>query len=105
MAVSVSLGIEELNPVGIDEVPVVLAAGLFVVPGFGAFAAFEVNAGAFSKVFAGDLCQAIEGFHGKPLRVFLQFDVFVLPSFGGCDGKLRDGHSLLAVLHLGSRPR
>jgi len=61
----------------------------------------QVNAGAFVKVFAGDLCQAIEGFHGKPFCMFLRFAVFVLPSFRGGDGELCDGRTLLAVLHLG----
>jgi hypothetical protein len=32
--------------------------------------------------------------------MFLQFAVFVLPSFRGGDGELRDGRTLLAVLHL-----
>ena len=76
-----------------------------VVPGFGTFAAFEINAGAFVKVFAGDLCQAIKGFHCEPFRMFLQFAVCVLPSFSRGDGKLRDGRSLLAVIPSGSRPR
>src|ERR1022692_972413 len=99
MAFSISSGIEELNPVGMDEVPVTLAARLLVVPGFGTFAAFEVNARALVKAFAGDFCQAIEGFHGKPFRMLLQFAVFILPSFRGGDGELCDGRTLLSVLH------
>ena len=101
MTILVALGIEELDPVDVDEVPVVLGARLLVVPRFRTFAAFEVDAGTFVKMFAGDLCPAAEGLYGKPLRVFLQFAVLVLPSFGGGDGELRDGRSLLAVLHLG----
>ena len=54
------------------------------------------------KVFAGDLCQAIEGSHGKRLRVFLQAR---RPWFGGGDGELRDGRSLLAVFHRASTAR
>src|SRR5208337_2720297 len=100
MAVSVSPGIEELNPVGIDDVPVALGTRLFVVPRLRALPALHINAGAFVKVFAGDLCQSIKGFHGKPLRVFLRFAVLILPSFCSGDGELRDGRTLLAVLHL-----
>ena len=94
-SVSVALGIEEFNPVDVDEIPVVLGTRLFVVPGLCALPAFEINAGALVKVFAGDLCQAIKGFHGKPFGVFLWFAVFVLPTFGSGKGELCDGRSLL----------
>src|SRR5271166_4411444 len=96
---SAAPGIQEFDPVGVDEIPVVLGSRLFVVPRLRALPAFEINAGAFVKVFAGDLCQATEGLHGKPFRVFLRCAVFVLPSFRGGDGKLRYGRSLLAVLN------
>jgi len=52
MAVSVSSGIEELNPVGIDEVPVMLVASPFVVPRLGALPTLHVYAGSFAEVFA-----------------------------------------------------
>src|SRR5208337_4954154 len=52
------------------------------------------------QVLADDLRTATEGLRGKPLRVFLQFAALILPSFRGGDGELRDGRSLLAVLHL-----
>jgi hypothetical protein len=51
-------------------------------------------------MFADNLCAATERFHSKPLRVFLQFAVLVLPSFRGSDRELRDGRPLLAVLHV-----
>ena len=82
-----------------------LGTRLLVVPGFGTFAAFEINGGTFVKVFAGDLCHAIQGVHGEPFRMFLQFAVFVFPLFSRGHGKLRDGRSLLAVIPSGSRPR
>src|SRR5664279_5116288 len=100
MAVLAGPGIQELDPVDVDEIPIVLRARLFVVPRLRTLPAFEINAGAFVKVFAGDLCQAIEGFYGKPLRMFLRFAAPVLPSFSGGDGELCDGRTLLAVLHL-----
>src|SRR5271165_4898143 len=100
LCMAVALGIEELNPVGVDEIPVVLRTRLFVVPRLRALPALHINAGAFVKVFAGDLCQSIKGFHGKPLRVFLRFAVLILRSFCSGDGELRDGRTLLAVLHL-----
>jgi len=100
MAVPAALGIEELDPVDIDEVPVVLGTRLPVLPGFRALAAFEVDAGAFMEVFANDLCLATKCFHGKPLRVFLQLAILVLPSFGGGDGELRDGRSLFFFFFL-----
>src|SRR5271168_3848379 len=52
------------------------------------------------QVLADDLCQAIEGFHSKPLRVLLRGAAIVLPSFRDRDGKLRYGYSLLAVFHI-----
>ena len=61
---------------------------LLVVPRLRAFPTLHINAGGFVKAFAGDLCQAIEGFHGKPFRVFLQLAVLVLPSFCCGDGEL-----------------
>ena len=51
-------------------------------------------------MFADDLRTAAEGLYGKPLRVLLWLAFSILPPFGGSDGKLRDGRSLLAVLHL-----
>src|SRR5271157_6010273 len=100
MAVPVSTGIQELDPVDVDKIPVVFGTRVFVVPRLRALPALHINAGAFVKVFAGDLCQAIEGFHGKPFRMFLRYAVFVLPSFRRGDGKLRYGRSLLAVFHI-----
>ena len=99
VAIAVGLGIEELEFVGVDQVAEVLSAGLLVVPGFGALAAFDVDPGALVKVVADDLGPAAEGLDGEPLRVFLQFPAFVLPTFGGRDGKLRNGRSLSAVLN------
>src|ERR1017187_4199542 len=100
MAVPAGPGIQELDPVDVDEIPVVLCARLFVVPRFRALPAFEINAGTFVQVLADDLSQPTKSLHSKPLRVFLQFAALVLPSFRGRDGKLRYGCSLLAVLHL-----
>src|SRR5208283_4151794 len=100
MAVPAGPGIQELDPVDVDEISVVFGTRLFVVPRFRALPAFEINAGTFVQVFADDLCQAVEGFHSKPLRVFLQFAALVLPSFRSGDGELGDGRSLLAVLHI-----
>ena len=45
MAVPVAFRIKELNPVGVDEIPVVLGARLFVVPRLRTLPAFEINAG------------------------------------------------------------
>ena len=100
MAVPVAPGIQKLNPIDVDEVPVVLGTCLFVVPRLSTLPAFEINAGAFMQVLADDLCPPTESFGGKPLRVFLQYAALVLPSFRGGDGELRDGRSLLAVFHL-----
>src|SRR5271157_326072 len=100
MAVLAGPGIQELDSVDVDEIPVLLCARLFVVPRLRALPAFEINAGTFVQVLADDLCPPTESLHTKPLRVFLRFAVFVLPSFRGGDGELRDGRSLLAVLHL-----
>src|ERR1035438_799534 len=100
MAVPAGPGIQELDPVDVDEIPVVFGTRLFVVPRFCALPAFEINAGTFVQVLADDLCQPTKSLHSKPLRVFLQFAALVLPSFRGGDGELCDGRTLLAVLHL-----
>src|ERR1035438_3972362 len=100
MAVPASPGIQELDPVDVDEIPVVFGTRLPVVPRFRALPAFEINAGTFVQVLADDLCQPTKSLHSKPLRVFLQFAALVLPSFRGRDGKLRYGCSLLAVFHI-----
>ena len=73
---AVPLGIEELNPIRIDEVSVVLCARLLVIPRFCSLTAFYVNAGTFVKAVADDLRLATKGFHGEPFRVFLQLAVF-----------------------------
>ena len=44
-SVSVALGIEELNPVDVHEIPVVLGTRLFVVPRLRALPALHINAG------------------------------------------------------------
>src|SRR5271166_3199247 len=100
MAVPADPGIQELDPVDVDEIPVVFGTRLFVVPGLRTFTAFEINAGTFMKVLADDLCPPTESFHGKPFRMFLRFAVFVLPSFRSGERELCDGGTLLAVFHL-----
>src|SRR5271157_5093714 len=100
MAVPAGPGIQELDPVDVDEIPVVFGTRLFVVPRLRTLPAFEINAASFMQVLADDFCPPTESFHGKPLRVFLQFAALVFPSFRGGDGELCDGRTLLAVLHL-----
>src|SRR5664280_2672772 len=100
MAVPAGPGIQELDPVDVDQIPVVLGSRLLVVPRLRTLPAFEINPASFMQVLADDLCQAIEGFHSKPLRVLLRGAALVLPSFRGRDGKLRYGCSLLAVFHI-----
>jgi hypothetical protein len=56
MAVLAGFGIQELDPVDVDEIPVVLCARLFIVPRLRALPAFEINAGTFVQVLADDLC-------------------------------------------------
>jgi len=46
-SVAIALGIEKLDFVSVDKIPIALSASLFVVPGLGALAAFEVDATAF----------------------------------------------------------
>ena len=45
MAVPAGPGIQELDPVDVDEIPVVFGTRLFVVPRLRALPAFEINAG------------------------------------------------------------
>jgi hypothetical protein len=42
--IAVALRVEEFDFVGIYQVAVMLTAGLFVIPGLGALAAFDENA-------------------------------------------------------------
>src|SRR5664280_1685140 len=100
MAVPAGPGIQELDPVDVDQIPVVLGSRLLVVPRLRTLPAFEINPASFMQGFADVLCQAIEGFHSKPLGVLLRFAALVLPSFRSGDGELCDGRPLLAVLHL-----
>src|SRR5271157_2787390 len=79
MAVPAGPGIQELDRVDVDEIPVVFGTRLFVVPRFCALPAFEINAGTFVQVLSDDFCQPTQSLHGKPLRVFLQFAALVLP--------------------------
>src|SRR5271166_4153868 len=44
MAVPAGPGIQELDPVDVDEIPVVLGSRLFVVPRLRTLPAFEINA-------------------------------------------------------------
>src|ERR1019366_2580439 len=100
MAVPAGPGIQELDPVDVDEIPIVLGTRLFVVPRLRTLPAFEINPASFMQVLADDFCPPTKSLHSKPLRVFLQFAALVLPSFRGGDGKLRYGCSLLAVFHI-----
>jgi hypothetical protein len=89
----------------IDEVSLALGARLLVIPRFCSLTAFYVNAGTFVKAVANDLRLPTEGFHGEPFGVFLQLAVFTPRPFRSRCGGLRDGCTLLAVVHSGSRPR
>ena len=55
MAIPAAFGIQELDSVYVDEIPVVLGTRLFVVPGLRTLSAFQIYAGAFMKVLADDL--------------------------------------------------
>ena len=60
MAVPAGPGSQELDPVDVDEIPVVFGTRLFVVPRFRALPAFETNAGTFVQVLADDHRTAAE---------------------------------------------
>ena len=44
MSVPTAPGVQELDPIDVDEIPIVLGTRLFVVSGFRAFPAFEIDA-------------------------------------------------------------
>ena len=52
MAVPAGSRVEELDPVDIDEIPVVFGTRLFVVPRLRTLPALDINAGTFVKIFA-----------------------------------------------------
>src|SRR6266566_8972850 len=86
--------IKELEPVHIDEVPVILSAGFLVLPGLSALAPLQINAAAFVEEFAHDFSSPAKRLNGKPLCTFLEFAIFVFPALGTGDGKLRDDCTL-----------
>jgi hypothetical protein len=105
MAVFAGPGIQELNPVDVDEISEVLGTRVFVVPRLRTLPTFEINAGAFMQILADDLRTAAEGLYGKPLRVFLQCAALVLPSFSSGDGNCAMAVPCWLYFTSGSRPR
>jgi hypothetical protein len=82
--------IKELEPVHIDEVPIILSARSLVLPGLSALAPLQLNAAAFVEEFARDFSSPPKRLNSKPLRAFLEFAIFVFPALGTGDGKLRN---------------
>ena len=61
MAVLAGPGIQELDPVDVDEIPEVLGTRLFVVPRLRTLPTFEINAATLAQILSGDLCPPTEG--------------------------------------------
>ena len=80
-----------IDPVGINEHHVLLAAGLLVIPRFGPLPAFEEDPAAFVEVFGDDLGAFAEDLDVEPLGVFLRLAGTVLPTFGAGDGEGGNG--------------
>src|SRR6266498_728763 len=98
--IAVCSRIQELKPVDVNEIPVILCARFLVLPGFGTLAAFQIHAAALVEVFAGDFSSPSERLYAEPLGALLEFTILVLPAFGTGDRELRNDRSLWTVLQL-----
>src|SRR5438132_9371147 len=93
--------VEELDPVHVNKIPVMLSARFLVIPRLSALAALQVNTTTFVKVLAGDCSTTPESFDREPFSAFLQFAILVLPALGTVDRELRNDRAPWAVLQLG----
>ena len=73
----------------------------FIVPGFSALAAFQVDPTSFVEVLSRDFGAPPKRLHGKPFCALLEFAILVLPPLTAGDGELRDDRALRGVLQLG----
>src|SRR2546425_10979895 len=89
-SIAVASRVEELDPVHVDKVPIILSACFLVLPRLSALAAFQINTAAFVEILANDFSSPPKCFHCKPLSTFLEFAIPVLPTLGTGDRELCD---------------
>ena len=71
-SIAVASRVEELDPVHVDKVPIILSACFLVPPRLSALAAFQINTAAFVEILAGDFRAPPERLHAEPLGAFLE---------------------------------
>ena len=92
---------EQHQIVGHDLGHVLLLAGLFVVPGAGLQAAFDVDFAALFQILAGNFRQPLPEHHVVPLGTVLPVAVFAFEALVGGQGDLGDRCALRRELHFG----
>ena len=78
-SIAIASRVEELDPVHVDEIFVILASGFLVVPGLSALAPIQVDPKSSVKVLPDDFRSPPEGLHGKPFCALREFAILVLP--------------------------
>src|SRR5271157_2059598 len=100
VAIAVAVGVaQELDLVDVDETPVLLLAGLLVVPGLDPLPAFQEDTASFLQELSGNFSSPAEVLNVEPFCVFLKLAAAVLPALGAGHRKGRDGGAARGVLH------
>src|SRR5271165_3082547 len=98
MAVTVGFA-QELDLVDVEEAPVLLLAGLLVVPRLDALPAFQEDTASFLKELSSDFSSPAEALNVEPFGVFLKLAAAVLPALSAGHRKGRDGGASRGVFH------
>src|SRR5208283_1057322 len=98
MAVAVGFA-QELDFVDVEEAPVLLLAGLLVVPRLDPLPAFQEDTASFLQELGSNFSSSAEALNVEPFGVFLKLTAAVLPALGAGHRKCRDGCASRGVLH------
>src|SRR5271165_5877767 len=98
MAIAVGFA-QELDFVDVDEAPVLLLAGLLVVPRLDALPAFQEDPASFLQELGSNFSSPAEALNVEPFGVFLKLAAAVLPALGAGHRKGGDGGASRGVLH------
>src|SRR5271165_1222260 len=98
MAVAVGFA-QELDLVNVEEAPVLLFAGLLVVPRLDPLPAFQEDTASFLQEFSGNFSSPAEALNVEPFGVFLKLAAVVLPALRAGHRKGCDRSASRGVLH------
>src|ERR1019366_9834970 len=102
VAMAIAVGVaQELDLVDVDEAPVLLLAGLLVVPRLDPLPAFQEDTASFLQELGSNFSSPAEALNVEPFGVFLKLAAAVLPALRAGHGKGRDGGASRRVLHFG----